>query len=237
MLDAVVVSFAATALMRWLRGSHPSYTYSVPDRAVVLTATRLVLPLFAATVLVGLVTGRVFRWARGHDPTGRVLVLTVGAACLATGVLSVWQPQVPGNGRTIMQLLLVSTPGLGTLLGLAFAKLLATTLALRGGVAGGMLTPALAIGAATGAAVAQLTHSPDLAVSAACALIGAAGVLALCEDAPAFGITFALELAHAPVQLALPASASVVPAWLAARAVSRRWGRPSRPDVKAPPPR
>ena len=80
-----------------------------------------------------------------------------------------------------------------------------TALFLRAGAVGGMITPALATGAAAGS-VATLalnhlagTHIQVAAVSLTCA----AGVLAITQRAPAFAALFVWELARPPYWLLL----------------------------------
>ena len=82
-------------------------------------------------------------------------------------------------------------------------KPLLTALFLRAGAIGGMITPALATGAAAGT-VATLalnhlagTHFQVAAVALACA----AGVLAITQRAPLFAALFVWELARPPVWL------------------------------------
>jgi len=82
-------------------------------------------------------------------------------------------------------------------------KPLLTALFLRAGAIGGMLTPALATGAAAGSlatiALNQWTGT-DIHVSAV-SLTCAAGVLAITQRAPAFAALFVWELARPPYWL------------------------------------
>jgi H+/Cl- antiporter ClcA len=71
---------------------------------------------------------------------------------------------------------------------------------LRAGAVGGLLTPALATGAAAGSVVALALNElagTDIHVSAL-ALTGAAGVLAVTQRSPLFAALFVWELAHPP---------------------------------------
>ncbi len=84
-------------------------------------------------------------------------------------------------------------------------KPLLTALFLRAGAVGGLLTPALATGAAAGSLAAiTLNHlaGTDIHV-AAVSLTCAAGVLAITQRAPMFAALFVWELAHPPYWLLL----------------------------------
>jgi H+/Cl- antiporter ClcA len=76
---------------------------------------------------------------------------------------------------------------------------------LRAGAVGGLLTPALATGAATGSVVALALNEftgTHINVSAL-ALTCAAGVLAITQRSPLFAALFVWELAHPPLWLLL----------------------------------
>jgi H+/Cl- antiporter ClcA len=83
---------------------------------------------------------------------------------------------------------------------LLLLKPLLTATFLRAGAVGGMLTPALATGAAMGSVVAlSLGTWTDLTVSVpAVSLTCAAGVLAITQRAPVWAAIFVWELAHPP---------------------------------------
>jgi H+/Cl- antiporter ClcA len=94
---------------------------------------------------------------------------------------------------------------LGAALVILALKPLLTALFLRAGAVGGMLTPALATGAAAGSVVALSLNQwagVDIHVSAI-SLTCAAGVLAITQRAPAFAALFVWELAHPPYWLLL----------------------------------
>jgi H+/Cl- antiporter ClcA len=132
-----------------------------------------------------------------------MLIPAIALAGLATGVCSIWWPELPGNGRSILTVSVDASVTLGGAAVILFLKPLLTALFLRAGAVGGMITPALATGAAAGS-VATLalnhlagTHIQVAAVSLACA----AGVLAITQRAPAFAALFVWELARPPLWL------------------------------------
>jgi len=160
-----------------------------------------IAPLAAA---VGLAFNRVMAAARPKVQfKSWVLIPAVAAAGLLTGICSIWWPELPGNGRSILTVSVNSGLTLGAAAVILLLKPLLTALFLRAGAVGGLLTPALATGAAAGSlatlALNQLggTHIHVSAVSLMCA----AGVLAVTQRAPAFAALFVWELARPPYWL------------------------------------
>jgi H+/Cl- antiporter ClcA len=74
-----------------------------------------------------------------------------------------------------------------------------TALFLRAGAVGGMLTPALSTGVATGAFVAlAINQMGGHASIPTLGLIGGAAVLGITQHAPVFAAVFTAELTHPP---------------------------------------
>lgn len=132
-----------------------------------------------------------------------VLIPAVAAAGLLTGICSIWWPELPGNGRSILTVSINSGLTLGAAAVILVLKPLLTAVFLRAGAVGGMLTPALATGAAAGSlATLALNHwaGTEIHVSAV-SLTCAAGVLAITQRAPMFAALFVWELARPPYWL------------------------------------
>ena len=118
-----------------------------------------------------------------------MLIPAIAAAGLLIGICSVWWPELPGNGKSILTVSLASGLTLGSAVVILFLKPLLTAVFLRAGAVGGMLTPALATGAAMGSvvAIAINTWTQHTVSVPAVSLTCAAGVLAITQRAPAFG--------------------------------------------------
>ena len=162
-----------------------------------------IAPLAAA---VGLAFNRVMAVARPKlQFRSWILIPTIAAAGLITGVCSIWWPELPGNGRSILTVSLNSDLTLGAAAVILLLKPLLTALFLRAGAVGGMLTPAMATGAAAGSlATLVLNHWAGTEIHvAAVSLTCAAGVLAITQRAPAFAALFVWELASPPYWLLL----------------------------------
>lgn len=112
------------------------------------------------------------------------------------GALALLLPQVRGTGQeTVNGILLGQTVG-WTLAALAIGKIIATSLTLGSGGAGGALMPSLFVGAAAGAgfagAIGQLTGI--VLEPGAFALVGMAGVFTAAFEAPFTAIIIAFEI-------------------------------------------
>ena len=160
-----------------------------------------IAPLAAA---IGLAFNRVMAAARPSvQIRSWVLIPTVAAAGLLTGICSIWWPELPGNGRSILTVSLNSGLTLGAAAVILLLKPLLTALFLRAGAVGGMITPAMATGAAAGSLAALALNElagTDIHVSAV-SLTCAAGVLAITQRAPLWAALFVWELARPPYWL------------------------------------
>src|SRR5690606_15477417 len=111
-----------------------------------------------------------------------------------------------GDGHLSIPLDLFGRMPWFTLLLLAFGKIIATSITLNAGGSGGVFTPALYVGAATGGAFGAALASlfPDLPLSAeAYALVGMGAVVAAATHAPITGILIVFEMTN-DYQIMLP---------------------------------
>lgn len=192
---AVAVSSPVTHLERSLVWPDPSLSYLF----VILACA--IAPL---AVVVGFTFDKVMTWVRPRPQIRSwMLVPAIAVAGLATGICSIWWPELPGNGRSILTVSLNSGLSLGGAAVILVLKPMLTALYLRTGAVGGLITPALATGAAAGTvftlAVNEL-FGADFQV-AAVSLACAAGVLAITQRAPLFAALFVWELARPPLWL------------------------------------
>ena len=179
------------------------------------------MPLAA---LVGTAFNRLMARAKSKSsPKSWTIIPAIGLAGLATGTASIWMPQMPGNGKSIV---LESLAGGDTLIAVTiamFLKPVLTALFLRAGAVGGMLTPALSTGVATGAFVALAVNRLGGEASVpTLALIGGAAVLGITQNAPVFAAVFTAELTHPPLEVWVMLVFAAVGAHLVRSAVIRR---------------
>ena len=114
-------------------------------------------------VVIGLAFDKVMALARPKPQLRSwTLIPTIALAGLATGIASIWWPELPGNGRSILTVSVNADLTLGGAAAVLLLKPLLTALFLRAGAVGGMITPALATGAAAGSVVTlALNHSRE----------------------------------------------------------------------------
>jgi len=151
-------------------------------------------------------------WAERGKPKGAAVLWLLPAASVLVAVVSIWVPQIMGNGRALGQFAFSATSwtALGVLVaGFAFKAVL-TLLTIRSGAAGGVLQPAIALGAAAGAVigVGWSLMWPGSPV-AAFAIVAAAAVLASSQKAPLMALAIVFELTHAPLEFLAPLGVAV----------------------------
>jgi H+/Cl- antiporter ClcA len=176
------------------------------------------------TFVVGLVFNRAMTAAhRAAVRRSWLLIPAIAGAGLLTGVCSHWWPELPGNGRSILSATLAGGMTIATAAAVLILKPLLTSLYLRAGATGGLITPALATGAAAGTLLvltinaAAGTHFHVQAISMA----GAAGVLAVTQGTPFWAAIFVWELARPPMWLLLVFLAAALSAYGIQRLVER----------------
>ena len=184
--------------------THFEHALKWPDAKLSYLFGFLALAIAPLAAAVGLAFNRVMAIARPKVQfKSWVLIPSVAAAGLAIGICSIWWPELPGNGRSILTVSLNSGLTLSAAAVILFLKPLLTALFLRAGAVGGMLTPSLATGAAAGSLVTLALNQwagTDIHVSAV-SLTCAAGVLAIMQRAPLFAALFVWELARPPYWL------------------------------------
>jgi CIC family chloride channel protein len=121
----------------------------------------------------------------------------LGIGGLMVGVISIFVPQVWGNGYSVIGGIL-STELFGWwLLAILLAKVVATSATVGSGAVGGVLTPTLFVGCAVGALLGGILHPlmPHIvSVPAAYALIGMGGFLSATTLAPLTSILMIFEM-------------------------------------------
>jgi H+/Cl- antiporter ClcA len=219
LLPAALSAGVATVVAWPVVGRGPVYAVTPVTTTPALLVCALLLGPLAGVVGLGFVrlTGPVRR------PGGWRLPAAVTAVLGALGGVAVVFPQLLGNGRGAAQLALDGTAPLPLLAVLLVLKPLVTAACLRGGVVGGLLTPALATGALLGAVAGRgwsvlWAGSP----TGALVVVGAAAVLAATTAAPVTAVVLTLELTGSGPGVWLPVLLAVAGADLTRRAVRRR---------------
>ena len=139
------------------------------------------------------------------------------------GVVSIWFPQVLGNGRDISQLAFTGQIAPAVLLILLVLKPAAIVLCVRSGAPGGLFTPSLTVGALLGALLGHAWSwfwpgvPPGLF-----AVLGAAAVLAATTQGPISTVVLMMELTGRDRSFIVPLLLAVATATLVARTIELR---------------
>jgi H+/Cl- antiporter ClcA len=230
-IPAVVTSVLAVLSAWVVIGDNPVYEFpAVPVSASVIVFAVVAAPV-AAVAAVGFV--HLVAWSRRARPTGWRLPFATTAVFTAIGALAIPFPELLGNGKGPVQLVMdganaATGDGSGggalwLLVALALLKPLATAASLRCGAAGGLFTPTLATGALLGAALgtAWATLWPG-SPAGAYALAGASAFLAASLQAPLATVVLMLELTRAGQGLLIPIALAAILGTLVARLLEPR---------------
>jgi CIC family chloride channel protein len=151
------------------------------------------------------------------------LYLQLGLGGLIVGIISIWVPEVWGNGYSVVSDILQGQLIGLWLLAVLVAKVMATSATVGSGGVGGVFTPTLFIGAAIGALFGGALHTvlPGIVSGpAAYALIGMGGYLAATTHAPLTSILMIFEMT-ADYEMVLPLMLSCVTAHYTAKVYRR----------------
>ena len=219
---ALITSSLAVSVTSFVSHNQPNLYWPNPQTSYLLIGYAIALgPL---TLLLGLGFNRLMAAASERALSRSWLVIpSIAAAGLLTGICSHWWPELPGNGKSILTASLAGGMTLPVAAAVLVLKPVLTAAFLRAGAVGGLLTPALATGAAAGtlfvlainAAAGAHFHGPAISMA------GAAGVLAITQRTPFWAAIFVWELARPPLWLGLVFLACALSAYGLMRLVER----------------
>lgn len=220
--DAVIAAIVSSALAAFVAslvlGNERQYQFIAPAAPVSLIVwAALSGPLFgyAASLF-----RRMTRQARSQVQSNWQMPLFCLIAFACLGLLAIWFPQLPGNGRGPVQLSFgggVTLPLATMLIGL---KVLSIWMVLRSGAEGGLLTPGLAIGALLGALMFLIVGPVFPGGSmAAFALTGGAAFLASSMQMPLTAIVLLMEFTGMDFSFFVPLTLCVAGAYMTCRYV------------------
>jgi chloride channel protein, CIC family len=220
----VVASVVAAVVSRAVFGNHPAfpvptqYGYESPLEVVAffpllgvviaLVAVAFVRVYFGADALLTMLRRRIPAWL-----VPWIAGVIVGALVWLSGGLLV------GYGHLAMHVEMFGRLPWYTLLALAAGGIVATSITLNGGGSGGVFTPSLYVGAATGGGVGVLLAQffPGLGLHPeAYAVVGMGAMIAGATDAPITGILLVFEMTNDPA-IVLPLMLTVVVTHFVAR--------------------
>jgi chloride channel protein, CIC family len=220
-LPAIFASMIATAVSWIALPDKPTYIIPAYSSSASVIVWALLAGPIAGFVSVGWV--RIVTWADRSRPQGwrRLTAPVIGLGLL--GVVSIWFPQILGNGKDISQVLFVNRVAPLLLLALLLLKPAATVLCMRSGAPGGLFTPSLTVGALMGAVLGSAWSIVWPGVpSGLFALMGAGAVLAATTQGPISAVVLMMELTDRYRSFILPLLLAVALATLIARTIEPR---------------
>ncbi len=220
----VISSVMATVVSRHFLGNFPAF--EVP--AYHLVSPIELIPYAILGLLAGLVallfTNTLCFFEDFFDDRLKmngILKTVLGGFLL--GCLGLLAPGVYGVGYNSMNLALLGNISWAVMLGLVFAKILATCLSLGSGGSGGIFAPSLFIGTMTGGAFGAVVHMvmPSLsATSGAYSMVGMGAVVAGATHAPITAILIIFEMTN-DYKIILPLMISTIIATLLATKLNK----------------
>ncbi|EUC18067.1 ClcB-like voltage-gated chloride channel protein [Paraburkholderia hospita] len=219
----VVASVVSNILMREFAGYKPPYEMPVFPPVAGLE----VLLFVALGLLCGAAAPQFLRLMDTTKagfrrlPTPLPVRLALGG--LIVGILSVWTPEVWGNGYSVVNSILHSPWTWSALVVVLVFKLIATAATVGSGAVGGIFTPTLFFGAVLGSLFglgmnALWPHATSAPF--AYAMVGMGAFLAGATQAPLMAILMIFEMTLS-YQVVLPLMVSCVVAYFAARAIGK----------------
>jgi H+/Cl- antiporter ClcA len=192
----MVASVTANVTVHQVLGYEP--VYQIPPLHV---ASLWELPLF---LLTGLLLGALAPLFMGvldgarrlakRLPLGLPLKLALGG--LVVGVISVWRPEVWGNGYSVVNGVLHTPWPLLLVLSVLIAKIFATAATVGSGAVGGVFTPTIFVGTLLGLLAGSAAHAlwPGSSLPIVYAVIGMGALLAATTHAPLMSFLIVFEM-------------------------------------------
>ncbi|MEX3982967.1 ClcB-like voltage-gated chloride channel protein [Paraburkholderia sp. EG287A] len=219
----VVSSVVANITMREFAGYKPPYEMPVfpPVTGVevlLFVGLGLLCGALAPQFLMMMATAK-----KGFGRINAPLPVRLALGGLVVGILSVWTPEVWGNGYSVVNSILHSPWTWTALATVLVFKLIATAATVGSGAVGGVFTPTLFMGAVLGCLFGQGMHAlwPDgTSASYAYAMVGMGAFLAGATQAPLMAILMIFEMTLS-YQVVLPLMLSCVVAYFVSRAIGK----------------
>ena len=220
-LPALIMSLVAASASWLVLPNAPAYIIPAYASSTSCVAWALVAGPIAGVVSVGYV--RMIRWADRHRPQNWRRLIDPVIMLGLLGVVSIWFPQILGNGRDVSQLAFTNQVPVTLLLILAVLKPLATVLCVRSGAPGGLFTPSLTMGAMLGGVLGYAWSLMWPGVPPGLfAVLGAAAVLGATTQGPISAVVLMIELTGRDRSFILPLMLIVCTATLVARTIETR---------------
>jgi chloride channel protein, CIC family len=220
-LPALVTSVLATAVSWTALPDAP--TYEIPRYVSSTSAIAFALLAGPIAGAASVLYVRLVRRADHTRPRGWRRVVAPVVVLGAIGVLSIWYPQLLGNGKDFSQVAFTTRLAPGLLLLLLVLRPAATASCIASGAPGGLFTPSLTVGAILGALLGHAwTWIWPGVPPGLFALLGAGAVLASTTQGPISTVVLLMELTGRDRSFILPLLLAVGTATLVSRSIEPR---------------
>ncbi len=220
-IPVILAAVAGTTITHVVFG--PDIAFITPQMVM---GTIIELPFMAFTGLVVAVFAAAFIRLQAlccKQSLKRPIWLRFFIAGLVTGLLAIWFPQIMGVGYDTISASIAGELGLGLLLTVVIAKLIASGVSLGVGMPGGVVGPCLVMGATLGGAVGVIAHilMPESASAVGFyVILGMGAMMGAVLNAPLAAMMAILELTYNPY-IIFPSMLVVIAACLTTRWVFR----------------
>ncbi len=220
-LPALLTSVVATGVAWIVLPDAPTYVIPSYSSSPSVVVWALLAGPIAGLFSVAYV--RLLTRAERQKPRDWLRIVTPVLALGFLGVVSIWFPQLLGNGMDISQLCFSSAAAPGLMAILMILKPAATAMCVRSGVPGGLFTPSLTAGALLGGVLGWAWSSlmPGTEPGLFC-LIGAGAVLAATTQGPISTVVLMMELTGRDRSFILPLIIAAGTATIVARTIEPR---------------
>jgi len=194
-VPVLVATGTSSGLLSWWTGPLPLYT--MPSMPLVSTNLGMAVLEGALGGVLGWLFLRLLEVSRGAFRGIRSATVRLALGGVLVGSISVAVPEVWGNGYSVVSQILREDSAWSWVALILAAKFAATILSAGSGAIGGVFTPTLFLGAASGHVLSHLAAMVDPAVSGdprAVAVIGMAATLAAVTHAPLMAMVMVLEM-------------------------------------------
>jgi H+/Cl- antiporter ClcA len=220
-LPALVTSFVATAVSWIVLPDAPTYLIPSYSSSPSIMVWALLAGPIAGLVSVGYV--RAVTRADREKPRGALRLIAPAIGLGLVGVVSIWFPQVLGNGKDVSQLAFTGQVAPLLMLALLALRPAMTILCVGVGAPGGLFTPSLTVGALLGGVLGHAWSWLWPGTPAGLfALLGAGAVLAATTQGPISTVVLIMEMTGRDRSFILPLLVAVAAATIVARTIEPR---------------
>jgi CIC family chloride channel protein len=221
LIPVILASVVGTMIMRSVYGAEPAFTVPPLEMQSLLEFPFLIVEALLMGALAALFIWVCVNTAQKAPKSLWIRFLIIG---LLNGFIALLIPQMMGIGYDTVNLALLGNLPWIALFIFAIGKLLLTSLNLGLGQPGGAIGPMLFIGACAGGVIGEMGNyfAPDEASATGYyAMLGMAGMMSACLQAPLTGLMTLFELTNNP-NIILPGMLVVVIANLTASEVFKQ---------------